>query len=146
MSIEISFDGLGMGLGNLARLSNAQARSISAENPTGEKGRGGMATDGPFARASRELGQELMKKLKAWTGRVWIVAVSDEEGVPPLGAQRREKDAREIEAIREHPKVKEVLQHFPGARISAVRPTAKPATDAGAPEEADDLKEDGTTR
>jgi DNA polymerase-3 subunit gamma/tau len=106
----------------------------------------GMIEINPVPQASRELGQELMKKLKAWTGRVWIVAVSDEEGVPPLGAQRREKDAREIEAIREHPKVKEVLQHFPGARISAVRPTAKPATDAGAPEEADDLKEDETTR
>jgi DNA polymerase III subunit gamma/tau len=106
----------------------------------------GMIEINPLPQASRELGQELMKKLKAWTGRVWIVAVSDEEGVPPLGAQRREKDAREIEAIREHPKVKEVLQHFPGARISAVRPTAKPATDAGAPEEADNLKEDGTTR
>jgi DNA polymerase-3 subunit gamma/tau len=103
----------------------------------------GMIEINPVPQASRELGQELMKKLKAWTGRVWIVAVSDEEGVPPLGAQRREKDAREIEAIREHPKVKEVLQHFPGARISAVRPRAKPATDAGA---ADDLKEDGTTR
>jgi DNA polymerase III subunit gamma/tau len=103
----------------------------------------GMIEINPVPQASRELGQELMKKLKAWTGRVWIVAVSDEEGVPPLGAQRREKDAREIEVIREHPKVKEVLQHFPGARISAVRPRAKPATDAGA---ADDLKEDGTTR
>ncbi|HAH66101.1 MAG TPA: hypothetical protein DCL72_11655 [Rhizobiales bacterium] len=106
----------------------------------------GMIEINPVPQASRELGQELMKKLKAWTGRVWIVAVSDEAGTPPLGAQRREKDAREIEAIREHPKVKEVLQHFPGARISAVRPTAKPATDAGAPEETDDLKEDGTTR
>ena len=106
----------------------------------------GMIEINPVPQASRELGQELMKKLKAWTGRVWIVAVSDEVGTPPLGAQRREKDAREIEAIREHPKVKEVLQHFPGARISAVRPTAKPATDAGAPEETDDLKEDGTTR
>jgi DNA polymerase-3 subunit gamma/tau len=106
----------------------------------------GMIEINPLPQASRELGQELMKKLKAWTGRVWIVAVSDEAGARPLGAQRREKDALEIEAIREHPKVKEVLQHFPGARISAVRPTAKPATGAGAPEETDDLKEDGTTR
>ncbi|MGH6831898.1 MAG: DNA polymerase III subunit gamma/tau, partial [Methyloceanibacter sp.] len=34
----------------------------------------------PLPQAPRELGQELMRKLKAWTGRVWIVAVSDEEG------------------------------------------------------------------
>ena len=57
----------------------------------------------PLPQAPRELGQELMRKLKAWTGRVWIVAVSDEEGAQPLGQQRREKEAREIETIREHP-------------------------------------------
>ena len=33
--MHTTFDGLGMGLGNLARLSDAQTRSISAENPTG---------------------------------------------------------------------------------------------------------------
>jgi hypothetical protein len=52
-----SFNGLDLHLGNLARLSSAQTRSISPENFTGEKGRGGMATDGTGARASRELGQ-----------------------------------------------------------------------------------------
>ena len=51
------FDGLGMGLGNLARLSNAETRSISAENFTGEKGSGGMATEGTGAVPARELGQ-----------------------------------------------------------------------------------------
>ncbi|MDB5081900.1 MAG: hypothetical protein JWP00_3824 [Chloroflexi bacterium] len=57
MSEEYSFNGLGMGLGNLARLSNARSRSISAENFTGEKGRGGMATEGFGAAAARGLGQ-----------------------------------------------------------------------------------------
>ncbi len=32
--------------GDITRLSDARTRSISAENPTGEKGRGGMATHG----------------------------------------------------------------------------------------------------
>ena len=40
-----SFDGLGLNLGNLSRLSAAQTRSISAENYTGAKGAGGMATE-----------------------------------------------------------------------------------------------------
>lgn len=44
-------------LGNLARLSSAKTRSISAENPTGAPGAGGMATDGTGADAARELGQ-----------------------------------------------------------------------------------------
>ena len=38
-----SFNGLDMNLGNLARLSSAETRSISPENFTGEKGKGGMA-------------------------------------------------------------------------------------------------------
>jgi len=53
----MTFDGLGMNLGNLSRLSNAQSRSISPENFTGEKGRGGMATEGTGAEPARELGQ-----------------------------------------------------------------------------------------
>ncbi|MFN8563519.1 MAG: glycoside hydrolase family 172 protein [Anaerolineae bacterium] len=50
------FNGLGVHLGNIARVSSAAFRSISAENPTGAKGRGGMATEGTGAIAARELG------------------------------------------------------------------------------------------
>src|SRR3954467_12233529 len=52
-----SFDGLHMDLGNLSRLSNALSRSISAENFTGEPGKGGMATEGTGSNSARELGQ-----------------------------------------------------------------------------------------
>ena len=59
------FNGLGMNMGNLYRLSNAQTRSISPENFTGEKGKAGMARledkDIPnkanAANAARDLGQ-----------------------------------------------------------------------------------------
>lgn len=51
------FNGLGMGLGNLSRLSKAKTRSISAENFDGAKGKGGMATEGTGAGPARELGQ-----------------------------------------------------------------------------------------
>ena len=54
---EKKFDGLGLGLGNLSRLSKAQTRSISPENFTGEKGKAGMSTDGPAAKSARDLGQ-----------------------------------------------------------------------------------------
>ncbi len=40
------FNGLGLNLGNLSRLSKARTRSISPENFTGEKGKAGMSTDG----------------------------------------------------------------------------------------------------
>src|SRR5262249_24565907 len=45
------------GMGGLSRLSKARTRSISPENFTGEKGRGGMATEGTGARAARDLGR-----------------------------------------------------------------------------------------
>jgi len=59
------FNGLDMNLGNLYRLSAAQTRSISPENFTGEKGKGGMASpadkDKPnvanASNAARDLGQ-----------------------------------------------------------------------------------------
>ncbi len=98
----------------------------------------------PLESASKELGHELMRKLKAWTGRVWIVVVSGEEGAPPLGAQRRAREAREIEDIRRHPQVKQVLEQFPGARIAAVRHAARDEARSGPDEAEEEFKEDGT--
>jgi hypothetical protein len=53
------FNGLNVNLGNLHLLSDAKTRSISPENFTGEKGKGGMATleEGSAAKAARDLGQ-----------------------------------------------------------------------------------------
>jgi hypothetical protein len=51
------FNGLNTNLGNLFRLSRAKSFSISPENFTGEKGKGGMAVDGTGAQCARELGR-----------------------------------------------------------------------------------------
>ncbi len=51
------FNGLGMNLGNLSRLSGAKTRSISAENIDGAKGKGGMAIEGVAENCARDLGQ-----------------------------------------------------------------------------------------
>jgi hypothetical protein len=53
----MSFDGLAVNLNTIHLLSNAQTRSISPENLTGEKGKGGMAADGTGANCARELGR-----------------------------------------------------------------------------------------
>ena len=59
-----AFVGLQLGLGSLPLLGQGRTRSISAENPTGEKGKGGMAIPNPTepkpvasARAADNLGQ-----------------------------------------------------------------------------------------
>jgi hypothetical protein len=51
-----AFNGIGVGLHNIARLSRARTRSFSAENFKAEKGRGGAATTGTGANAARDLG------------------------------------------------------------------------------------------
>jgi len=53
------YNGLNVGLDNLYRLSNAVTRSIGPENPTGGKGKGGMATleEGTASKPARDLGQ-----------------------------------------------------------------------------------------
>src|SRR6266540_3746607 len=76
------FNGLGMHLGNLARLSAAKTRSISPENFTGEKGQGGMATDGTGAPAARDLGQgwKLSPSIRIAAGETRELAAIDGSG------------------------------------------------------------------
>jgi hypothetical protein len=50
------FDGIEVGIHNIAMLSDAKSRSITAENFKGEKSMGGRASKGTGENASRELG------------------------------------------------------------------------------------------
>lgn len=77
-----TFNGLGMNLGNLARLSNAQSRSISPENFTGEKGKGGMATEGTGAHCARDLGQgwKLSPSIAIQPGQTFTLADIEGQG------------------------------------------------------------------
>ena len=70
-----TFNGLGLHLGNLSRLSNAQTRSLSPENFTGEKGGGGRATDGTGKNAARDLGQgwKISPSVKIAPGQTFVV-------------------------------------------------------------------------
>jgi hypothetical protein len=73
---DASYDGLDNHLGNLYRLSNARTLSISPENPTGEKGKGGMATEGTGASAARDLGQgwKISPSVKIGAGTTYTIA------------------------------------------------------------------------
>ena len=71
--------------------------------------------------APKNLAPELARKLQAWSGERWIVSLSEEQGLPPLGVRKREGEARALEEIRKHPAVKNVMHHFPDAQIKGVR-------------------------
>jgi len=72
--------------------------------------------------APKNLAPDLARKLQTWSGERWIVSLSEEQGLPPLGVRKREGEARALEEIRKHPAVKNVMHHFPDAQIKSVRP------------------------
>ena len=85
------FNGLGMNLGNLSKLSKAETRSISPENFTGEKGKGGMAVpdaanvtrnSNNASRAARDLGQgwKVNPYIKIGSGETVTIAEIDGPG------------------------------------------------------------------
>lgn len=52
----MTFNGLGLHLGNLSMVSPAKTRCISPENVDGAKGGGARSTEGPASEAARDLG------------------------------------------------------------------------------------------
>ena len=76
------FNGLGLHLGNLSRLSSAQTRSISPENFSGAKGQAGQATEGTGANAARDLGQgwKVSPSIRIKSGEVREIANIDGPG------------------------------------------------------------------
>ncbi|MCL4766232.1 MAG: DNA polymerase III subunit gamma/tau [Hyphomicrobiaceae bacterium] len=68
------------------------------------------------------LAGELGEKLGRWTGRRWVVAVSREAGEPPIAEVRRQREAAELAEIKTHPAVQALLDVFPEAEITTVRP------------------------
>ena len=71
-----------------------------------------------FARAAAALGR--------WTGRPWLVALADDgrPAEPTLAEQAATARRRRLDAVADDPRVKPVLQHFPGAAVVDVRPAA----------------------
>jgi len=78
----MAFNGLGMHMGNLSRLSKAQTRSLSAENVTGDKGKAGMATEGTGKNCARELGQgwKISPSVRIEPGTTYTLADVDGPG------------------------------------------------------------------
>jgi DNA polymerase-3 subunit gamma/tau len=74
-----------------------------------------------LAGAPATLANELREKLNAWTGRLWVVALSKAPGERPLGEVAREREAAEVREIARHPAVAAVLEQFPEAKIAHVR-------------------------
>ena len=81
--------------------------------------------------APKTLLGDLTTKLKAWTGRHWIVSLSREEGGQTLAEAEAAKRNDAILDAKNDPAVAAILARFPGAKIIDVRIPNAPEPEAG---------------
>ncbi len=90
-----------------------------------EPGRIELERGDPFLAERR---QEMATLLKSWTGRPWQVAEVERPGAPSLTDQEAEAKRRRLSELADDPRVKPVLETFPGARIIDVRTSSAAAS------------------
>ncbi len=71
--------------------------------------------------AAKSLVSDLSRKLTAWTGRRWMIAVSAEAGAPTIRSQMEAQKDELMRGVRGDPLVQSILTRFPGAEIVDVR-------------------------
>jgi DNA polymerase-3 subunit gamma/tau len=76
----------------------------------------GLTSDAP-----KMLLNDLTTKLRAWTGRSWLVSLSKEEGGQTLAEMESTKRENAFLDAKSDPTVAAILARFPGAKIIDVR-------------------------
>ena len=79
--------------------------------------------------APKMLLNELTTKLRAWTGRSWLVSLSKEEGGQTLAEMESTKRENAFIDAKSDPTVAAILARFPGAKIIDVRIPDAPEAD-----------------
>jgi DNA polymerase III subunit gamma/tau len=82
--------------------------------------------------APRTFVHDLQRKLAAWTGKRWMVVVSQEQGSATVRAQMEERQAELERGVQSDPLVQAVLNRFPGSKVVGVTqnvPAAEAADD-----------------
>jgi DNA polymerase-3 subunit gamma/tau len=82
------------------------------------------------ASAPKTLVHDLQRKLTAWTGKRWMVVVSQEQGSATVRAQADVRQAELERGVQSDPLVQAVLNRFPGAKVVGVTQNV-PATETG---------------
>ena len=82
----------------------------------------------------------LGKRLEEWTGKRWMLSISQEEGAPTLSEVERAESAQRMDDAKSDPVVEAIMKQFPGSRIVNIRVRQEEAEEtlAPAPDERDD--------
>ena len=91
--------------------------------------------------APRDFLPTLAKRLEEWTGKRWMLSISQEEGAPTLSEVERAENAQRMDDAKSDPVVEAIMKNFPGPRIVNIRVRQEEAEDTLAP--APDESEDG---
>ena len=83
--------------------------------------------------APKTLVHDLQRKLTAWTGKRWMVVVSQEQGSATMRAQAEARQAELERGVQNDPLVQAVLNRFPGAKVVGVTQNAPSAEEGDAP-------------
>ena len=81
--------------------------------------------------APRTLLNDLTSRLRAWTGRAWLVSLSKEAGGQTLAEMENAKRETAFLDARNDPAVAAILARFPGAKVIDVRIPDAPAVQEG---------------
>ncbi len=93
----------------------------------------------PEDNAPPDLASNLRRKLESWSGTSWAVVIDGQaEGQTPLAAQQRQTEADILAAAAADPLVQAVLETFPGAAVTDVRPLPEGSVDGDAAAEPTD--------
>ncbi len=75
----------------------------------------------PMEHTPANLASDMAEKLKAWTGKTWLISVVNKQGGKTLLQEAQETKANLRKTMSANPVVSAVIMAFPGAKIDSIR-------------------------
>lgn len=83
----------------------------------------------PMEHTPANLASDMAEKLKAWTGKIWLISVVNKQGGKTLLQEAQETKANLRKTMSANPVVSAVIMAFPGAKIDSIRERAEETDD-----------------
>lgn len=83
----------------------------------------------PMEHTPANLASDMAEKLKAWTGKTWLISVVNKQGGKTLLQEAQETKANLRKTMSANPVVSAVIMAFPGAKIDSIRERAEETDD-----------------